>query len=103
MACTIAPSRIYDKPLQPTPILLLNHFCALRKRPRKTDDFVFIFDDNKKEQAFIVNNGLIDISDSAKKSNVRKNESIQKSNDRKQKDAANKKEKRSKETDEQKK
>ena len=58
---------LYNKPLEPAPILHLNHFCALRRRPRKPDDFIVSFDESIKEKAYIVNNGIIDTEKTKKK------------------------------------
>jgi len=52
---------ICGKPLQPAPLIDLNHFCALRRRPRKPNDFTFPSDNNIRAMAYIVNNGISDL------------------------------------------
>jgi len=67
---------LYEKPLIPAPLIQLNHFCALRMRPRKPSDFFFSFNDNLQLSVFIVNNGtyndyLMNFNNKQKKQNAK--------------------------------
>jgi len=48
---------LYENPLVPAPLIQLNHFCALRRRPRKPCDYSYSFVSVHELNVFIVNNG----------------------------------------------
>lgn len=47
---------VYNKPLQPAPLIQLDHFCALRRRPRKPEDPFILFNDSFELSVYIINN-----------------------------------------------
>ena len=49
---------LHNKPLEPAPLIQLNHFCALQKRNRHNNDFIVPSITNNPINVYIVNNGV---------------------------------------------
>ena len=50
---------LHNKPLEPSQVFQLNHFCALKERTRRSNDYVVAFDTYSIEKVTIVNNNTI--------------------------------------------
>ena len=94
-----------NRPLQPAPLIQLNHFCGLQKRPRKIDDFNVPVNTDNTFAVYIVNNRVDDlyINESPKKDVLQDQDLLDQEKKRKKKNAERIAKSRSNETPEQRK